>query len=154
MAQDVRLLLSRVFRTVTRHFQDRAAEMDLSVVQGQALLMVTANPGINVGGLAAALSKDQASTSIIVDRLMTMGLLRRETDPADRRRAQLYITEPAEPIVEQMEIVRDDINRLVYSALGEERSETLQALLKEFLDAVEGGEMTATATAGATDNDS
>ena len=141
MARDVRLLLSRAFRTATRYFQDRAAELDLSVVQAQALLMVTATPGINVGGLAAALSKDQASTSIIVDRLMTLGLLRRETDPTDRRRAQLYLTAQAKPIVEELESARDDINRLVYDALGNERSETLQALLKAFLDAVEGREV-------------
>jgi DNA-binding MarR family transcriptional regulator len=140
MSKDVRLLLSRAHRTATRYFQDRAADLDLSVVQAQALLMVTANPGINVGGLAAALSKDQASTSIIVDRLMTLGLLRRETDPADRRRAQLYISDQAEPIVEQLEGVRDDINRLVYDALGNDRSETLQALLIELLDAIEGRE--------------
>jgi DNA-binding MarR family transcriptional regulator len=140
MAKDVRLLLSRVFRTVTRYFQDRAAELDLSVVQAQALLMVNGAPGINVGGLAGALSKDQASTSIIVDRLMTMGLLRRETDPADRRRAQLYLTEQAEPIVEELQSARDDINRLIYDALGDERSETLQALLQAFLDAIEGSE--------------
>jgi DNA-binding MarR family transcriptional regulator len=140
MAPDIRLLLSRAFRTATGHFQDRAAELDLSVVQGQALLMVTANPGINVGGLAAVLSKDQASTSIIVDRLMTMGLLRRETDPADRRRAQLYVTEQAASIVEQLEVARDDINRLVLDTLGKERSETLQVLLTAFLDAVEAGE--------------
>jgi DNA-binding MarR family transcriptional regulator len=140
MARDVRLLLSRAFRTATRYFQDRAAELDLSVVQAQALLMVTGSPGINVGGLAAALSKDQASTSIIVDRLMTLGLLRRETDPSDRRRAQLYLTEHSQPIVEELESARDDINRLVYDALGSDRSETLQALLKAFLDAVEGRE--------------
>jgi DNA-binding MarR family transcriptional regulator len=141
VAKDVRLLLSRVFRTVTRYFQDRAAELDLSVVQAQALLMVTGSPGINVGGLAAALSKDQASTSIIVDRLMTMGLLRRETDPADRRRAQLYLTDEAEPIVEELQSARDDINRLIYDALGDERSETLQTLLQAFLDAIEGSEL-------------
>jgi DNA-binding MarR family transcriptional regulator len=140
MARDVRLLLSRAFRTATRYFQDRAADLDLSVVQAQALLMVTASPGINVGGLAAALSKDQASTSIIVDRLMTLGLLSRETDPADRRRAQLYLTEQARPIVRELESARDDINRLVYDALGSDRSETLQELLAAFLDAVEGRE--------------
>lgn len=145
MPKDVRLLMSRAFRTATRYFQDRAADLDLSVVQAQALLMVTATPGINVGGLAAALSKDQASTSIIVDRLMTMGLLRRETDPADRRRAQLYLTEQAQPIVSELESVRDDINRLVYDALGNDRSETLQALLQAFLDAVEGLEIEAIA---------
>lgn len=140
MAQDARLLLSRAARTATRYFQDRAAEVDLSVVQGQALLEIDARPGITVGALAATLSKDQASTSILVDKLMSLGLVRRETDPADRRRARLHVTGQAEALVRHLQRGRDDINRLVLDALGAERSRTLYALLEEFLEAVEGSE--------------
>ena len=140
MTMDARLLFSRTARTSTRYFQERAAEVDLSVVQGQALMELDTQPGMTVGALAAALSKDQASTSILVDKLMSLGLLRRETDPADRRRARLFISDQARPLVEHLERARDDINRLVLDALGRERSETLLALLAEFLDVVEGSE--------------
>jgi DNA-binding MarR family transcriptional regulator len=140
MTQDARLLLSRAARTATRYFQERAAEVDLSVVQGQALIALQAAPGMNVGALAATLSKDQASTSILVDKLMSLGLVRRETDPADRRRARLFLAPPAESLVRHLELARDDINHLVRDALGRERSELLLALLGEFLDAVEGSE--------------
>jgi DNA-binding MarR family transcriptional regulator len=140
MAQDLRLLLSRAARTTTRYFGDRAAELDLSVVQGQALLVLSERPGMNLGVLAEALSKDQASTSILVDKLMSLGLVLRETDPADRRRAQLYITTQAEPFVRHIEGARDDINRLVLDALGRERSNALEALLVELLGAIEGSE--------------
>lgn len=140
MPRDTRLLLSRAARTVTRYFQDRAAELDLSIVQAQGLLVIQANPGINVGALAATLSKDQASTSILVDKLMTLGLATRETDPADRRRAQLFLTEQAQPLVAQLEVVRRDLNRLVHDALGEERSLLLETLLADMLKAIEGSE--------------
>jgi DNA-binding MarR family transcriptional regulator len=140
MTRDVRLLLSRAHRTTTRYFQDRAAEQDLSIVQAQALMVIDVNPGINVGALAAALSKDQASTSIVVDRLMSLGLLTRETDPDDRRRARLFLTDQARPIVRHLETARDDINRLVFDALGDERSQTLEALLAELLGVIEGSE--------------
>lgn len=140
MTRDVRLLLSRAHRTTTRYFQDRAAEQDLSIVQAQALMVIDVNPGINVGSLAAALSKDQASTSIVVDRLMSLGLLTRETDPDDRRRARLFLTDQARPIVRHLEAARDDINRLVFDALGRERSQTLEALLAELLGVIEGSE--------------
>ena len=140
MTRDIRLLLSRAHRTTTRYFQDRAAEQDLSIVQAQALMVIDVNPGINVGSLAAALSKDQASTSIVVDRLMSLGLLTRETDPEDRRRARLFLTDQAEPIVRHLEAARDDINRLVFNALGNERSETLEALLTELLGVIDGSE--------------
>jgi DNA-binding MarR family transcriptional regulator len=136
----MRLLFSRAHRTTTRYFQDRAAEQDLSIVQAQALMVVDVNPGINVGALAAMLSKDQASTSIVVDKLMGVGLLTRKTDPDDRRRAQLFLTAQAKPIVEHIESARDDINRLVFDALGGERAQALEALLQELLEAIEGSE--------------
>ena len=142
MTQDARLLLSRAARTATRYFQERAAEVDLSVVQGQALMELDTNPGITVGALSAALSKDQASTSILIDKMMTLGLVRRETDPTDRRRARLYALDQAVPIVKHLEQARDDINRLVLDALGRERSESLMTLLAEFLQAIEGSEAT------------
>ena len=145
MTQDARLLLSRAARTATRYFQERAAEVDLSVVQGQALMELDVDPGITVGALAATLSKDQASTSILIDKLMSLGLVRRETDPTDRRRARLFLTDQAGPLVRHLEQARDDINRLVLDALGGERSRSLMALLGELLDAVEGSEAEASA---------
>ena len=140
MTHDARLLLSRAARTATRYFQERAAEVELSVVQGQALMELDAHPGITVGALSAALSKDQASTSILIDKMMTIGLVRRETDPTDRRRARLYASEQAEPIVRHLERARDDINRLVLDALGQDRSQALMALLEDFLTTIEGTE--------------
>ena len=140
MADDARLLLSRAARTATRYFQERAGEVDLSVVQGQALMELDIQPGMTVGALSAALSKDQASTSILVDKMMSLGLVRRETDPSDRRRACLFATEQAEPLVKHLEQARDDINRLVVDALGRDRSEALITLLADFLQTVEGSE--------------
>jgi DNA-binding MarR family transcriptional regulator len=140
VTQDARLLLSRAARTATRYFQERAAEVELSVVQGQALMELDTHPGITVGALSAALSKDQASTSILIDKMMTLGLVRRETDPADRRRARLYASKQAEPIVRHLEQARDDINRLVLDALGRERSGALMSLLEDFLTTIEGTE--------------
>ena len=140
MQHDVRLLISRAARTTTRYFGDRASEVDLSIVQAQALLVLTEQPGLNLGLLARALSKDQASTSIVIDRMMTLGLVRRETDPDDRRRALLYTTTQAQPLVDHMQRVRDDINRLVIDAFGVEKSEALEGLLVDLLGVIEDSE--------------
>src|SRR5688572_28942996 len=129
MQHDVRLLISRAARTTTRYFGDRASEVDLSIVQAQALLVLTEQPGLNLGLLARALSKDQASTSIVIDRMMTLGLVRRETDPDDRRRALLYTTTQAQPLVDHMQRVRHEIDGIILTALGEEKREMLQTLL-------------------------
>jgi DNA-binding MarR family transcriptional regulator len=136
MPQDLRLLLSRAARSATLYFKDRAAERDLSVVQAQALIEIDQEPGISLGGLASSLSKDLASTSILIDRLATLGLVRRETDPRDRRRNQLYVTQQAQPTVLYIKEAREDINRLVLGLLGEEQAGHLATLLSNFLDAL------------------
>jgi DNA-binding MarR family transcriptional regulator len=71
---------------------------------------------------------------------MSVGLLTRETDPEDRRRARLFLTPQAKPIVEHVEGARDDINKLVFEALGSERAQQLEALLRELLEVIEGSE--------------
>jgi DNA-binding MarR family transcriptional regulator len=136
MPQDLRLLLSRAARSATLYFKDRAAEQDLSVVQAQTLIEIDQEPGISLGGLAFSLSKDLASTSILIDRLATLGLVRRETDPRDRRRNQLYVTQQAQPTVLYIKEAREDINRLVLGLLGEEQAGHLATLLSNFLDAL------------------
>jgi len=141
MQHDVRLLISRAARTTTRYFGDRASEVDLSIVQAQALLVLTEQPGLNLGLLARALSKDQASTSIVIDRMMTLGLVRRETDPDDRRRALLFTTEQAQPLVRHMRRVRSEIDDMVLTALGEEKQRVLESLLADLLGVLEQSEV-------------
>jgi DNA-binding MarR family transcriptional regulator len=71
---------------------------------------------------------------------MTLGLVRRETDPDDRRRALLFTTDQAQPLVQHMQRVRDDINRLVLDAVGIEKSDALEALLIDLLAVIEDSE--------------
>ena len=125
------------------YFKARAAEHDLSVVQAKALIEIDFAPGTNLGGLAAILSKDLASTSILIDRMASLGLVRRETDPRDRRRNQLYVTEQAEPIVRYMNDAREDINRLVLDLMGADQAAHLATLLSRFLDALGRSEASA-----------
>jgi DNA-binding MarR family transcriptional regulator len=72
--------------------------------------------------------------------MMTLGLVHRETDPDDRRRALLYTTSQARPLVEHMQRVRDDINRLVLDAIGVEKSKALEGLLVDLLGVIEDSE--------------
>ena len=143
MTRDMRLLMSRAARSATLYFKDRAAEQDLSVVQAQALIEIDQQPGISLGGLATTLSKDLASTSILIERLSTLGLVRRETDPRDRRRNQLFVTDQARPTVDYVKAARRDVNRLVLDLLGEQQAESLAGLLTSFLDRLQDSEAAA-----------
>src|SRR5438034_1642827 len=105
---DLRLLLWKAGRTVSRHYRARVSQMDLTAGQATALLFLTEAPASTLGSLAQRLGTDLATTSTMVDRLMSADLVRRETDPADRRRALLYPTEKALRLTKQLERPRQE----------------------------------------------
>lgn len=56
---------------------------------------------LSAGDAATAASLSPAATSAAIRRLVGAGLLRREIDPNDRRRASLTVTERASGMIEQ-----------------------------------------------------
>jgi DNA-binding MarR family transcriptional regulator len=134
---DLRLLLWKAGRTVSRHYRARVAQMDLTAGQSTALLFLAESPGATLGGLAQGLGTDLATTSTMVDRLMSADLVRRETDRADRRRALLYPTEKALALTGQLETARRETAVYLRDLLGEERARVLADLLQQLIAQVE-----------------
>ncbi|WP_273936725.1 MarR family winged helix-turn-helix transcriptional regulator [Kutzneria chonburiensis] len=106
--------------------------------------MVRGNPGIGVAAAAKELHLAGNTVSTLVNQLIDKELLRRETDPDDRRAARLYLTPKA---VKRQAKWREDRTKLVEGALKElnarERAAIEKALpaLRKLLDEL-GGEGT------------
>ncbi len=132
--EDLRLLLSRSSRTASRHYRAQLAQYDLSASQATALLYVNRRQGSTLRDLAEALSSDLATASALVERLVSQGLLRRETDPDDRRRARLLLTDAASALVDAITATTHQTNELIVEALGKEDAAALAELLRKFLD--------------------
>jgi DNA-binding MarR family transcriptional regulator len=75
--------------------RERIAEREsgLSGAQLFALRQLAAAPGISLGELARRTATHASSVSVVVTRLLEKRLVRREPDPADRRRWLLHATE-------------------------------------------------------------
>ncbi|GAA1753702.1 MarR family winged helix-turn-helix transcriptional regulator [Luedemannella helvata] len=84
--------LRRVLRRRVRATLDGPA---LPGGQVELLRLVETEPGIGVSAAARTLTLAGNSVSTLVNQLTEAGYLRRETDPADRRGAQLFLTEAA-----------------------------------------------------------
>ena len=69
------------------------------------LFAVKQSPGIGVRGLAARERMSPAGMSGHVRRLVSLGLLRREPDPADARRHGLYVTDEGKRILLPSDVV-------------------------------------------------
>jgi DNA-binding MarR family transcriptional regulator len=135
-APDLRLLLWKAGRAVSRNYRARVAEMDLTAGQAASLLFLAESPGSTLGHLAQGIAADLATTSAMIDRLMTMNLVRRETDRLDRRRASLYPTEPALILIDRLAQTRKETAVYLEGILGPEKSERLADLLKLLIDQV------------------
>lgn len=87
-----------IMDTVPRVMQLIRAEMrrhrpgQLSVPQFRALLFLDRHPEASLSALAEHLGVSRPTASVLVERLVQRGLVARETDPAERRRAMLRLT--------------------------------------------------------------
>lgn len=107
------------FRFALRRFQvfseAKAAEAGLTPQQHQALLAIrAADPDdATVGYVAQRLIVKPHTASGLIDRLETLGLVRREAAQSDRRRALLRLTAQATGILSELSAVhREEIRRL------------------------------------------
>jgi DNA-binding MarR family transcriptional regulator len=134
MTDDLRLLLSRTSRRASRDYRVRLTEFDLSPAQATALLILRDRPGITLRDLADSLSTDQATTSAMVDRLMSQNFVRRETDPDDRRRARLLLSPEADDLVQRLDDARQATNQIILAALSKEEAAELSRILSHLLE--------------------
>lgn len=90
-------------------------ELDLSMAQLKALMMVISARGLTSSGLAARMRLGASAITHLVDRLAERKLVRREPDPHDRRVAWIRATPKAialhQRLVEANRVVLLDVLR-------------------------------------------
>ena len=93
--------------------------------------MVKNRPGITASEIAAFSGKDAPAMTRLVEKLITDGLLRREIDPAMRRRQNLYITPEGEDVlVEVRRIVEREPEDAFWMLDKEEHTQAVRLLRK------------------------
>ncbi|MEZ5833885.1 MAG: MarR family transcriptional regulator [Dongiaceae bacterium] len=88
--------------------------------------------------LARAAILTSGAMTAVLDRLEEQGLVRREIDTEDRRARRITITEKGRQLINRALDQRMVQHRAVNAALTLEERETLSALLRKLLIAVEG----------------
>lgn len=91
--------LRRIFKVVESY--SRSAEQDLGITGPQlwTIWELGRRPGSGLKDLAVAMHLSPSTMVGMVDRLLAKGLVRRETDPADRRRIRLDLTAEGESLL-------------------------------------------------------
>jgi DNA-binding MarR family transcriptional regulator len=90
-------------------FDRRAVGMGVTRAQWKVLFRLERQPGLRQIELADMLDIEPITLSRIVDRLEEAGLVERVADPADRRAWRLHVTAKAQPLIEKLRGVADEM---------------------------------------------
>jgi DNA-binding MarR family transcriptional regulator len=112
-------------RLVRRRLRGATPPPDLRPAQLELILVVDRHPGVSVAAAARELRLADNSVSTLVKQLHRAGMLRRETDPDDRRAARLQLTDAARQRIADW---RDRRARLVGARLEELSAEDRAAI--------------------------
>ncbi|MFW2852397.1 MarR family winged helix-turn-helix transcriptional regulator [Sphingomonas sp. TX0543] len=102
MTETFGFLLSDTSRLLRRRFDERARTLGATRTQWKALLGISRQEGINQGGLADILEVEPITLCRLIDRLEESGLVERRRDPNDRRAWQLFLTDKAHPVLDEL----------------------------------------------------
>ncbi len=114
--------------------------LDIGMGEFKAMVVLKDDGRRTVGGLGRALSISEPSASLLVDKLVRRRLVDRETDPEDRRRTLVALTEDGDQLVTRLRQSRDDKFAAWLSKLGAEDLQALARGLEALAGAIEGEE--------------
>ncbi|MCK7628079.1 MarR family winged helix-turn-helix transcriptional regulator [Streptomyces sp. RS10V-4] len=122
-------VLAGIQRLIRRRLRPGLPAPPLRGAQVELLRLVAARPGIRVSAAAKELYLADNSVSTLVNQLSRAGYLHRETDPADRRSAQLFPTPAARQRLHDWETRRSALVRERVARLPEADRTALEAAL-------------------------
>jgi MarR family transcriptional regulator, transcriptional regulator for hemolysin len=122
-------LLKDVTRQYTRCFEERAADLSLTLAQCKALSYLEDNEGVSQKRLAELTELDPMSLVRILDRMEADGWVERRSDPQDRRARSLWLTSKAKPILAHIAALVKETRAEALHGLSEEERTQLTRLL-------------------------
>ena len=106
-----------------------AQHLNLTQPQWLTLLKLSREPGINQASLAVHLDVNPVTVAQSVDRLVKAGLVLRERQEHDRRAVSLYLTEKAEPLLEELNEIAEQTRAIAFAGFSVAEAKVLEDML-------------------------
>jgi DNA-binding MarR family transcriptional regulator len=112
-------------------FYERFTKRSMTPGIFSTLLAIKANPGVRQGALADALMIQRSNMTILVNRLIRAGYVKRRSAKGDNRGVVLFLAEPGERALRQVNVEMAEHEKLLASSLTPKERETCLALLQK-----------------------
>lgn len=127
-AHEVLDVVPLVMRTIRAEMRSHRSA-DLSVPQFRVLVFLSHSDGASLSDVATHLGLTPPTTSVMIDGLVSRGLVAREADPGDRRRITLGLTPTGQAtMASAQEITRTRLAERLAALSDSERLAIVQAM--------------------------
>lgn len=133
---------NRLMRSIVGLARDQDSEwlaLDLGMGQFKAMVILREHGRQTVGGLARTLKISEPSASLLVDKLVARDLVARSTDPEDRRRTLVAITQAGSELMVRLRRSREDQLAGWLAGMAGEDLQALARGLQAMVVSIRGG---------------
>lgn len=123
------LQLMHVTRLLRKHFDRRAAGLNVTRSQWRALKVIDRDEGLSQTELAERLELEPIPVGRVIDRLEHAGFVERRRDPSDRRRWCLHLEDPARATLADMQGIADQLRREAVAGVSQRDYEAFDRVL-------------------------
>ena len=114
-------------------FMEETAGFDVTPVQFAILNALIDDPGEDQITLAGRVAFDAATSGSVIGRLEAKGWVRREADPADRRRKLLWVTPDGQQVALQMKRAVSKVQMRLLGPLSDAERKQFGVLLAKLI---------------------
>lgn len=118
-------VLSDISRLARKEFDRRVRDLRVTRAQWLVLLHLARRPGCTQSELADAMQMEKITVGRHAERLVRSGLIERRDHARDARAYHLFLSRRAQPLIERLAAVADEMRREFMAGLTEARREAL-----------------------------
>ncbi|AEN66177.1 transcriptional regulator, MarR family [Enterobacter soli] len=131
LRQEAFHLLRQLFQQHTAQWQQALPE--LTKPQYAVMRSVAENPGIEQVALTEVAVSTKATLAEMLSRMETRGLVKREHDPADKRRRFVFLTPEGEALLESSKPVGNRVDEAFLGRLTDNERQLFAALIHKMM---------------------
>lgn len=128
--QTIGVLLHDVARLMRKRFEQRARHVGLTRSQWQTLHLLSKHEGVHQKALAEMQEIEPITLMRLIDKLSERGLVERRKHETDRRVWQLYMTDAARNLLEEMREMGEETRSEAMNDIADADRERLVELLE------------------------
>ncbi len=130
-ADEILEVMPLMYREFARREDNALAQGKISCPQMVAMSLAAEKGEVTVGDIAKHLSSEKSAASVLIDRLVKLGMMTRRHDQKDRRVVWLRLTAKGAKVIEQIHVQKRQSLKAIFGPIPTRQREQYLAALRQ-----------------------